>query len=642
MGIFINNNASFQEILKRQIRFERKIDRLVEENYKKLEDFYNKWLQQNHLNFLQWIREAVGDVILDQQMKDLLLQKIEQITRAEMPAIILEELDRVLPEKLDETLPELIDQKLPALLDQKLPLLVMSTIRPIIEQSSRDTLNAAMAYTDSQLKSYETVYLYLHSGNRMTIEEPTGTGSEITANLTTTEQLIAHFEYNIPTAGVLLKDNLYNIKLFLRSVSTSRNTFLRLKYSVGSNVVFDVNTEAINNIVPDIEYTRDILNYLNVDVNYPENTVAKFEIYGHVSSGTDTIYLAIDNVSKPSGLYRNAPVGTLTGNTVVYLPHILGGVEAAIAQIGGADGFGKLFNAIKNKQNIVIGDPNDQTIFMPSTTDYSENSETQRIMYATLPYSQYWMYAGFELNKLTQEITCIEAKYGLNVLGGVNDIRNQEYFNSNIQHLRGVTEQEYQDDLQQDNVGGTMFVIAEGNKKGVYVEDKLVCGSEEATYLPYITNFNELSNITSIIGGIDGFNQCFEAIKNKKRVVIGAAGQESCFLPTMTHWREWDEEKTFFYFFDVYGYYTIGIGINYNKNSGAITAFSQQYGTPMNSFQDSEDPSRNFSSGIVYLRKGNFTEYTAGINNGTVADTTLFIVTDDPNKGVYLGSIKIA
>lgn len=170
--------------------------------------------------------------------------------------------------------------------------------------------NQAVAYTDSVVKEYETISLYLQPGNVMSTAKPVGTGTIINTALNTTEKLIYQASYIIPNSGVVLKDNMYLLDLFFSSVIPELLTYVRAEYTVGTATVFNV-TSVLNAARPEYEFSRQIVNQLSEDTPFAANTVATLKLYGRLDKDTDTLSLTIGSATKPSGLYRNAPISTL-------------------------------------------------------------------------------------------------------------------------------------------------------------------------------------------------------------------------------------------------------------------------------------------------------------------------------------------
>lgn len=177
-------------------------------------------------------------------------------------------------------------------------------------------LNAAKAYADSKVYSYDTTNLYLTPSGVLTVTQPTGAGSLLNKTLNTTESLLWTQNYTIPSAGTVLSENLYYIWLSFNNLPNNKNVYLRLNYTIGSTVIFNL-SELVLSLDTTYDLFRMIINEQVADLDYPANTVASLKIYGRSQSGTANISILVNDNIRNSVLVRNVPVGGYSATNII-------------------------------------------------------------------------------------------------------------------------------------------------------------------------------------------------------------------------------------------------------------------------------------------------------------------------------------
>lgn len=186
----------------------------------------------------------------------------------------------------------------------------------VVRNNGNSTLNAAMAYTDSMVKSYEVLSLYLSENGVMKIDKPIGTGSLLNTTINTTEKLLWTQNYPIPTSGVTLADNLYQILLPFTNLSQEKIVTIRLNYSVNGNLMFDIPFTFATETTNFYNLNTLILNERIEDFEYTAGMVATLKVYGRVSSGSSNISLTVENQDKLAMVLRSLPISVLSDDKI--------------------------------------------------------------------------------------------------------------------------------------------------------------------------------------------------------------------------------------------------------------------------------------------------------------------------------------
>lgn len=181
-----------------------------------------------------------------------------------------------------------------------------------ISSASSSTYSAVIAYVDEQIKTFDTLQLYI-GATEITDIAPTGAGVNVSLDMTTTEKLWFERSYTIPGDGIVDK-NVYDLLLPFDSVSTSRITICRAVWSVTTGgvekVIFDKEF-ILQNTTGQYDYAGKFIREYPTDIAYNNGDVAKFRLYGRVSTGTDTATVLLGDANRTAVLNRSAPVAAL-------------------------------------------------------------------------------------------------------------------------------------------------------------------------------------------------------------------------------------------------------------------------------------------------------------------------------------------
>lgn len=172
--------------------------------------------------------------------------------------------------------------------------------------SHENIYQKSKAYTDANIKITENIPIYFNS-NTLSFTRPTSTGSDVTIAANTTERVFYDKSLAIGRSGSVSPNNVYWLKLFFKSVSNSRITYMRVQYSVkGIELINEVNI--LNNTASDYEFGDFlVMNKLQQALDYTETDEIRIVLSFWVSTGTDTLYMFVGDRDNTSALIRLEP-----------------------------------------------------------------------------------------------------------------------------------------------------------------------------------------------------------------------------------------------------------------------------------------------------------------------------------------------
>ncbi len=175
-------------------------------------------------------------------------------------------------------------------------------------------LAKAKAYTDTQTQKTANIPIYLLA-NGLSFTAPTGVGTELTINATTTEQVVYDKSIPIGRVGQVSPNNIYAFLAKFRSVSSSRITYLRVRYYVGNTEI--INKEIImQNTTADLEVNLLLpMNKLGAPLDYIETDNVRVVVSIWLSNATDTLYMLLGDSTNTTQLIRMEPISGLFATT---------------------------------------------------------------------------------------------------------------------------------------------------------------------------------------------------------------------------------------------------------------------------------------------------------------------------------------